>query len=126
MGKLYRKESNIRWLQRRNSQLIQLESGLNVNILIHGNTLLTVGDIVELNIPFTSSSLAKYVGDGEQSTVDKLFRKNFLIKRIRHQMYVNLVRDGLDKKLESPEDIFEPESLKSGGVEEYEYNSYPK
>ena len=126
-----------RWLQRRNSQLIQLESGLNVNILIHGNTLLTVGDIVELNIPFTSSSLAKYVGDGEQSTVDKLFRKNFLIKRIRHefdtatspfkhQMYVNLVRDGLDKKLESPEDNFEPESLKSGGVEEYEYNSYPK
>ena len=120
-----------KWLQRRNSQLIQMENGLNVIILVHGNTDITVGDVVDLNVPFTTSAKSE-----ENDSTDKLYRKSFLIKTIRHefnltsapfkhQMRINLVRDSLDKKLESPDDNFEPESLKSAGVEEYEYDSYP-
>ena len=33
------------WLQRRTSQLVQLEQGLVVNILTHGNTVVSAGDI---------------------------------------------------------------------------------
>ena len=43
-----------RWTQQRNSQMVQLENALQVNILVHGNTLVNVGDKVLVIIPYLS------------------------------------------------------------------------
>jgi hypothetical protein len=93
-----------RWVQRRHSQMLQLENALNINILVYGNTAINVGDIVDVNIPYT----AAIKSDGNPN--DEFYSGPFLIKRIRHefdmtssprkhQMYISLVKDSLPKRL---------------------------
>jgi hypothetical protein len=117
-----------KWVQRRNSQMIQLENALQVNIMTHGNTLINAGDKVELNLPNISSSQVKSL-DGE--IYDKFYKGPFLIKRIRHdfimtsspkrhRMYMNLVKDSLEEELDDVGPI-EP-SAEAAVIEEYKYN----
>ena len=115
-----------KWLQRRNSQMVQLENALQVNIMTHGNTLLNAGDKVILNLPYTAS--VKAVGDDK---FDKFYKGPFLIKRIRHdfimnsspkmhRMYMNLVKDSIEEELETTGPT-EPSAV-SGIVQEYSYD----
>ena len=100
------------WLQRRTSQLIQLDQGLVVNILVHGNTLINSGDIVGLDIPYIGTTTTK----NEKN--DRFYKGVFLVKRIRHdfdiaagnkhEMHMTLVKDSLEEELEAAEDNFEP------------------
>jgi hypothetical protein len=103
-----------KWLQRRNSQMIQLENALQVNILVHGQTLINVGDKVILNLPYTAAVKAP-----SSEKFDKFYKGPFLIKRIRHdfimtssprkhEMYMQLVKDSLEEELSAPEDNIEP------------------
>ena len=115
-----------KWLQRRNSQMIQLENALNVNILVHGNTVISAGDIVELNLP------RKAVVKSSES-LDKFYQGSFLIKKIRHdftftsapqkhKMYMNLVKDSLQEELLAPADNIEPSSEEKSFVTNYDYS----
>ena len=103
-----------KWLQRRTSQMIQLENALQVNILVHGQTLVNVGDKVILNLPYTAA-----LEGPKDEKFDKFYKGPFLIKRIRHdfimgstprkhQMYMSLVKDSLEEELFAPEDNIEP------------------
>ena len=97
-----------RWVQRRHSQMLQLENALNINILVHGNTAINAGDIVNVNIPYTAvveQSQADMTGLN-----DEFYNGPFLVKRIRHefimtssprkhQMYISLVKDSLPIRL---------------------------
>jgi len=101
-----------KWLQRRTSQLMQLNQGLMINILVHGNTLINVGDVVELNIPYSGTPTTK------NEKHDRFYKGPFFVKRIRHDfdisagnkhnMYMTLVKDSLEEELDAPEDNFEP------------------
>jgi len=115
-----------KWLQRRNSQMIQLENALQVNIMTHGNTLINAGDKVILNLPYTAS-----VKPAGNEKFDRFYKGPFLIKRIRHdfimnsspkrhRMYMNLVKDSLEEELDITGPI-EP-SAGTAVVEEYTYN----
>ena len=115
------------WVQLRNSQMIQLENAFNINIEVHGNTLINVGDVVTVNLPYTG------VVKGD-SHVDKIYQGPFLIKTIRHDfnvltqptqhtMYMNLVKDSLEEEMFAPDDNYEPQDKESGIIEEYEYIS---
>jgi hypothetical protein len=115
-----------KWLQRRNSQMVQLQNALQVNIMTHGNTLINAGDKVILNLPYTAS--VKAVGDDK---FDKFYKGPFLIKRIRHdfimnsspkmhRMYMNLVKDSIEEELETTGPT-EPSAV-SGIVQEYSYD----
>ena len=115
-----------KWVQRRNSQMIQLENALQVNIMTHGNTLINAGDKVTLNLPYTST--AKAPGNEK---FDKFYKGPFLIKRIRHdfimnssptmhRMTMNLVKDSLEEELDVTGPV-EPTDIKSTVVK-YEYN----
>jgi len=95
------------WVQRRHSQMLQLESGFSINILVHGNTLINVGHKVNVNIPYTS---ALKNSSSQEDKNDKFYSGPFLIKKIRHeflmtskppqhQMYMSLVKDSLETKL---------------------------
>ena len=116
-----------KWLQRRNSQMIQLENALQVNIMTHGNTLINAGDKVILNLPYTAS-----VKPDKNEKFDRFYKGPFLIKRIRHdfimnespkrhRMYMNLVKDSLEEELDKTGPI-EPSAKKVAEITEYKYN----
>ena len=108
------------WVQRRNSQMMQLEQGFLVNILTHGNTLINAGDIVELDLPYKA---AIKTTKNEQS--DRFYKGMFFIKRIRHdfdfteakhQTHITLVKDSLEELLDNAEDSWEPKPKDKGSL----------
>ena len=119
-----------KWVQRRNSQMVQLENALNVNILVHGNTLINAGDKVILNLPYISSRQIPLASPSNDN-FDRFYKGPFLIKRIRHdfimtsspqkhRMYMNLVKDSLEEELMMGGPI-EPSADNSAGIEECAY-----
>ena len=115
-----------KWLQRRTSQMTQLENGLQINLTVHGNTIISAGDIVRVNLPQHSKVLT-----GADS-VDKFYKGLFLVKTIRHdfmftstppkhQMMMNLVKDSLETELDAPVDNIEPAPNKAAILENYDY-----
>ena len=115
-----------RWAQRRNSQMIQLENALQINVLVHGSTLINVGDKVILNIPYTATPKA-----AKDEKYDKFYKGPFLIKKIRHEfvasenpkhkMHMQLVKDSLEEKLDIG-GFIEPSAEKEAEILEYKYN----
>jgi hypothetical protein len=99
-----------RWLQRRSSQMSQLDNGITVTITVAGNTILEAGTIVDLELPYSSMNKSD-----KKETVDKFYRGPFLVRALQHRfdngsmkhsVIMNLVKDCVDKKLEaSKEDI---------------------
>jgi hypothetical protein len=117
------------WLQRRTSQLIQLEQGLLLNILTHGNTVVSAGDIVKLDLPYNASF--KTVKNDKN---DRFYKGMFFIKRLRHDFdfgdkkhktFLTLVKDSLEDTLDGPEDNFEPKPKKSPIFYEKREDFYP-
>ena len=115
-----------RWLQRRTSQMTQLENGLQINITVHGNTIISAGDIVKVDLPQHSRILT---GD---LSIDKFYQGPFLVKTIRHdfmftsspqkhQMMMNLVKDSLETELDAPVDNIEPALNRAAILENYDY-----
>ncbi len=95
-----------RWLQRRQSQLIQLDSAVTLNIEVYGNTVIRCGSIVKFDLP-----LASFVDvEGNEDRIDKFYRGRFLVKAIRHdfepdtkihEMVLSLCKDSLPVELSS-------------------------
>ena len=115
-----------KWAQRRNSQMIQLENALQLNMKVHGNTTVNVGDKVIVNIPYTA------VPEGPNNEkFDKFYKGPFLIKTIRHdffngenpkhEMHLQLMKDSLEEELANTGPL-EPSSSTKGKVEVYKYN----
>ena len=105
------------WLQRRTSQLIQLEQGLILNILTHGNTVVSAGDVVKLDLPYNASFKTT-----KNEKNDRFYKGMFFVKRLRHDFdfgdkkhktHMTLVKDSLEETLAGPEDNFEPKPKKS-------------
>ena len=118
-----------KWLQRRTSQMIQLYNAVNINITVHGNTLVSAGDKVTVNLPYKAA-----VKTANDDSFDKFYKGPFLIKRLRHDfdtssspmkhtMHMNLVKDSLEEKLDAPTDNFEPSSDKYLVPRFYEYTT---
>ena len=115
-----------KWLQRRTSQMIQLDNALQVNIMTHGNTLVNAGDKVILNLPYTASVKA-----ANDDKYDRFYKGPFLIKKIRHdffvtenpkhQMSMQLVKDSLEEILENTGPS-EPSSTSAPEIVNYTYD----
>ena len=114
------------FLQRRNSQMIQSEQGFMVNILTLGNTVISAGDVVTLDLPMPLAGSFKYLdSDADEYvnfTPDKWYKGAFLIKRIRHDFDIAagkhhsnmvLVKDSLTEEIESSG---KPEPKGGGGT----------
>lgn len=106
------------WVQRRTSQMMQLEQGFLINILTHGNTLVNAGDIIELNLPNKAG-----IKTTENEENDRFYKGMFFVKRIRHDFdftvakhktHLTLVKDSLEDLLDGPEDNWEPKPKKQG------------
>ena len=115
------------WLQRRTSQMVQLENALTINITVHGNTLVKAGTVVTVNIPYVQATSLK-----SEESFDKFYNGPFLIKRIRHDfslmqappkhtMYMSLVKDSQEEQLPNPTDNMEPSAQTYGSKIDYNY-----
>ena len=112
------------WIQRRNSQMLQLENAFCIKLKVHGNTAIRVGDIVTVNIPNVQAASIK-----KEEEYDKHYSGPFLIKQIRHDfssvkhvMNISLVKDSLEEPLPSPTNNMEPQRA-SGFTSEYTYSN---
>jgi hypothetical protein len=88
-------------MQARKSQLAMLESGLQLNIDVVGNTVVKAGDIVKIIIPSVAA-----VKTTKNETEDMLYNGNFLIRSLRHDfdmvnhkhtMSMNIIKDAIGK-----------------------------
>ena len=115
------------WVQRRNSQMLQLDNAFNINLRVHGNTMVRAGKVVTVNIPYVQASSLK-----KAEPLDKFYNGPFLIKRIRHDfsmsqspqkhiMSMNLVKDSLEEELPNPIDNMEPHASTHGSKIDYAY-----
>ena len=115
------------WIQRRNSQMLQLENAFNINLRVHGNTMVKVGNVVTVKIPYVMASSVK-----REEPFDKFYNGPFLVKRIRHDfsmtespqkhiMNMNLVKDSLEEQLPNPVDNMEPSAQTYGSKIDYNY-----
>lgn len=110
------------YLQERVSTLNQLERGIIINIITHGNTSVNAGDVVEIDIPLTTA----YKLEGEElGSSDRFYSGVFLIKEIKHSFdfgekkhksILTLVKDSLPIKLPEVTNQEEPKPNKSLNV----------
>ena len=86
----------------RKSRIVEYQDGISINMTVHGQTTLTVGDMVRVSIPAV----------GGDEVEDKLYSGTYLITKLRHTfnpstrshvMSMELVKDGLGEGLESGE-----------------------
>ena len=117
-------------LQERASTLNQLNRGLLLNIIVHGNTSVNAGDIVKVDIPLTSA----YEVPGQDGN-DRFFQGVFLIKSInhsfdfgekKHKSILTLVKDSLPKKLDGPKGQVEPKPQKALNIVSDKETFYPQ
>ena len=108
----------------------QLEKGLLLNIVTHGNTSVNAGDVVILDIPHVSGFKIP-----ENPKNDRFYSGAFLIKRIKHEFnftdkkhksFITLVKDSLAKELDGPKDLYEPKPKKVASVYKDKETFYPQ
>jgi len=116
-------------IQERASTMNQLEKGLLLNIVTHGNTSINAGDVVILDIPHVSGFKTP-----DNPKNDRFYQGAFLIKRIKHEFsftdkkhksLITLVKDSLAKELDGPKDLFEPKPEKKALVYKDKETFYP-
>ena len=87
----------------RKSRLVEYQNGISINMTIHGQTILTVGDMVNVSIPAVGS---------EDEVEDKNYSGAYLITKLRHTfdlptrnhvVHMQLVKDGLGESLGASE-----------------------
>ena len=92
------------WILERQAKMCELNNGGIINITMNGNTLMTVGDIVHINIPITGED---HDDDEIESTsgrylVSKL-RHSIAPQQKQHEIHAQLVRDCTTKSYKQME-----------------------
>ena len=89
----------------RQSRFTELNDGISINMTIHGQTTLAVGNMVNLSLPT--------LGDDDDGVEDKFYSGSYLIKRLKHRfdklgkthtIDMEVVRDGFPERLDSGEE----------------------
>ena len=116
-------------LQERSSTVNQLEKGIVLNISTVGNTSVSAGDVVKLDIPITAA-----IKTQENRKNDRFYQGVFLVRAISHEFdfsskkhgsILTLVKDSLSEKLEGPKNQFEPKPETTSTVISQQEILYP-
>jgi len=104
------------WIQKTTSQKTQLKSGFLLDVLVHGNTLLNAGDVVEISLPYKAA-----IKTSKKETEDRFYKGAFFVKKIthnfdksndKHTMNLLLAKDSLEEEIAAAIVNFAPESKK--------------
>ena len=88
----------------RKSRIVEYQDGISINMTVHGQTTLTVGDMVRVSIPAV----------GGDEVEDKLYSGAYLITKLRHTfspptrshvISMEVVKDGLSGGLDSAREV---------------------
>jgi len=88
----------------RKSRIVEYQDGISINMTVHGQTTLTVGDMIRISIPAV----------GGDEVEDKLYSGAYLITKLRHTfspptrshvISMEVVKDGLSEGLDSSEEV---------------------
>ena len=127
-GYPYQGYSPRKWLQRRSSQMAQLDGGFVITVTVNGNTALHAGEIVELELPYSAMQKSD-----KKETVDRFFRGPFLIRNLQHRfdaierthkIVMTLVKDCVEKKLEETTNNIVPKVDNLGTIFEKFYDHW--
>jgi len=109
------------WLQRRRSFMVNLHSGIGLNLRVNGNTKVSAGDIVIVNLR------SPLIDKGERvDPKDRYFRGNFLVTKIehtfklsndKHEMQMTVMKDSMESPLPGGVNE-EPRSVQQGNPEQ--------
>ena len=109
-----------KWLQRRISQIEGIKNGISINTSVHGNTIVSAGDIVTIDIPYHAE-----VKTNERNKSDKFLKGKFLLARVRHDfnmgnkkhsMGLTCVRDSSPEELEFDDSVYEPKPMGNADI----------
>ena len=109
------------WLQRRRSFMVNLHSGIGLNLRVNGNTKVGAGDIVIVNL---RSPLINR--EAKRDSKDRYFRGNFLVTKIehtfklagsKHEMQMTVMKDSMESPLPGGVNE-EPRSVRQGNPEQ--------
>ena len=118
---IYHSTRPMDWMGRRTSQMMQLKAGREIVLTVNGQTGVSAGDMVNIEIPFRAAANA-------DRRLDRFFDGPFLVKRIRHNfdsistakpmhnMFLNCIKDCVNESLKESEDAYEPTYSKKGVV----------
>ena len=104
------------WIQKTISQKTQLKSGFLLDVIVHGNTLLNAGDVVEMSLPYKAA-----IKTNKKETEDRFYKGAFFVKKITHNfdmsndkhfMNLLLAKDSLEEEISDAIVDFAPESKK--------------
>ena len=119
---IYHSTRPMDWMGRRTSQMMQLKAGREIVLTVNGQTGVSAGDMVNIEIPFRAAA------DVDNRKLDRFFDGPFLVKRIRHNfdlmstakpmhnMFLNCVKDCVNESFKESEDAYEPTYSKEGVV----------
>ena len=91
------------WIQRTTSQKNQLKSGFLLDVVVHGNTLLNAGDVVEMSLPYKA-----VIKTSKKEAEDRFYKGAFFVKKIthnfdmtnnKHSMILLLAKDSLEEEI---------------------------
>lgn len=110
------------WVQRRKSQINQIMDAITVRMDAMGNTVVSAGDMVNVDLPKKQTDKV----EGEKDKFDAFVQGQFLVKAIKHTfvvggdhtMNMELVRDSFAVEHEEIEVSIEPRPVNKG----HEYN----
>ena len=101
-----------KWLLHRNQRIHELNTGMTVNMSIHGNTTVTVGQVIDINVPINGTD---HEGVGHSKHQSGLY----LISKVRHTfsqptrthtIHLQATKDSYPIELESQASGKEPKS----------------
>tara|TARA_Y100001963_G_scaffold157434_1_gene253649 strand:- start:245 stop:1666 length:1422 start_codon:yes stop_codon:yes gene_type:complete len=107
----YRGKNPNGWMQRRHSQVSQIYEGINAKINVWGNSVVSSGDIINIDVPFKSHHTL------EDKKFDDFLQGEFLVRAIRHEfdflgqnhhMEMDCVKDTLPISYEDVDYPIEP------------------
>ena len=116
------------WRQQRASQMGSMDHSIRCKIQVAGNTVISAGCMVGLEIPFHAD-----IPEQKEEKIDTFLQGAFLVRSIRHrfivpnwhhQMNLDIVKNSVTKELDETES---PEPQTEGqGVEHCDlYQDYP-
>ena len=100
----YHKDNSIeQWLQSTRAKSLELNGGMNIQLKIHGYSELSVGDMVNIELPITGT-------DHDKEQIDTMYNGRFLITQLKHdfdqserqhRILMSVVKDSIPEKFKN-------------------------
>ena len=85
------------WLLDRKNRIIEYTNGVSMTLTVHGQTRLTVGDMIDLSVPSAASDDEDSYYSGNYLITQ--LRHSFSIPEKQHQIYMTVRRDSISDNL---------------------------